>query len=104
MPAAPVATPRMLDTRTRTRSRRPRSASGAANGATTADGTMRNSPTSPTAVGSPVPVRHDAQCHGEGPLRRPSREVAQLRTTQVVVYRIARERRRGHLQPAAQEL
>ena len=53
MPAAPVATPRMLDTRTSTRSRRPRSASGAANGATTADGTMRSSPTSPTAVAPP---------------------------------------------------
>jgi hypothetical protein len=37
VPAAPVATPRMLDTRTSTRSRRLRSASGAANGATTAD-------------------------------------------------------------------
>src|SRR5215213_1640984 len=35
-------------TRTSTRSRRPRSANGVANGATTADGTMRSSPTSPT--------------------------------------------------------
>jgi hypothetical protein len=32
---------------------RPRSASGVANGATTADGTMRSSPTSPTAVAAP---------------------------------------------------
>jgi hypothetical protein len=61
-------------------------------------------PDQPDRGRSPVPVRHDAQCHSEGPLRRPSREVAQLRMAQVVVYRIARERRRGHLQPAAQGL
>ena len=51
--AAPVASPRRVETTTRTRSRRPRSARGESSGASIADGTMRSSPTRPSAVAPP---------------------------------------------------
>jgi len=102
--AAPVAIPRTVETTTKTRSRRPRSASGAASGATTADGTIRSSATSPTAVAPPVPEGDDSQCHGERPLSSPSSEEAQLSAAQIAVHSIAGEGGCGNVQPVAHRL
>src|SRR6478609_7629910 len=70
--AAAVAMPRTMETRMRTRSRRPRSAIGESSGAR-------------------IAVGDDAERHGEGPLGGPGAEEAELRTAQVRVQPVARE-------------
>ena len=90
-PPRAVTTPRTVETTTRTRSRRPRSANGDRSGAHTRGRHHPQQPDEAEGRRSAVAVGHDAERDGEGPLGRPGAEEAQLGATQVGVARVAGE-------------